>query len=213
MIYSMTIRIAFSDPQPLVLEGLGHVFRSQEGFEIVASCRTAAEALRALRQHRPDVLICELRLPDGSGIQVLEEIAAEGLPTRVILLTGAIRFSEMREASRLGVGGVVLKEMPAHTVAQCARKVYAGEPWVENRSAARALQKLFQDESEGGSHLTRREREIALMIGRGLRNKDIAARLSITGNTVKAHLSHIYTKLGVDGRLALLRYVEDKGNF
>jgi DNA-binding NarL/FixJ family response regulator len=210
----MTIRVVFSDPQPLVLEGLGHVFRSQEGFEIVASCRTGAEALKALRQHGPDVLVCELRLPDMTGIQVLEAIAAEGLSTRMMLLTGEIRYAEMREASRLGVGGLVLKDMPANAVVQCVRKVYAGEPWVENRSAARALQRLFKEEGEGALRLlTRREREIALMIGRGLRNKDIASRLSITGNTVKAHLSNIYTKLGVDGRLALLRYVEDKGSF
>jgi DNA-binding NarL/FixJ family response regulator len=208
----MTIRVAFSDPQPLVLEGLGHVFRSREGFEIVASCRTGAEALEALRQHRPDVLICELRLPDMSGIQVLEEIVAEGLPTRMILLTGEIRDGDVRAASRLGVSGVMLKEMPVQTVVQCVRKVYAGEVWIENKSAARALQKMFRREGDGGfQSLTDREREVALMIGRGLPNKDIASRLAITRNTVKAHLSHIYTKLGVDGRLALLRYVEDKG--
>jgi DNA-binding NarL/FixJ family response regulator len=211
----MTIRLAFSDPHPLVLEGLGHVFRSQEGFEIVASCRTATEALRALRQHRPDVLICELRLPDKSGLALLEEIAAAGLPTRTVLLTASIGDGEMRDALRLGVGGVVLKDMPAQSVVQCARKVHAGEPWLENRYVARVLHKLARRESEvpGFELLTRRELEILRLIGRGLHNKEIASRLSITGNTVKVHLSHIYAKLGVDGRLALLRLGEDKGLF
>jgi DNA-binding NarL/FixJ family response regulator len=211
----MTIRLAFSDPHPLVLEGLGHVFRSQEGFEIVASCRTAAEALRALQRHRPDVLICELRLPDKSGLALLEEIAAEGLPTRTVLLTASIGDGEMREALRLGVGGVVLKDMPAQSVVQCARKVHAGEPWLENRYVARVLHKLARRESEvpGFKLLTSRELEILPLIGRGLRNKEISSRLSITGHTVKAHLSHIYAKLGVDGRLALLRLGEDKGLF
>jgi DNA-binding NarL/FixJ family response regulator len=211
----MTIRLAFSDPHPLVLEGLGAAFRSQEGFEIVASCRTAAEVLRALRQHLPDILICELRLPDKSGIALLEEIAAERLPTRTILLTASIGDGEMREALRLGVGGVVLKDMPAQSVVQCARKVHAGESWLENRYVARVLQKLARRESEvpGFKLLTRRELEILVLIGRGLRNKEIASQLSITGHTVKVHLSHIYAKLGVDGRLALLRLGEDKGLF
>jgi DNA-binding NarL/FixJ family response regulator len=211
----MTIRVVFSDPHPLVLEGLGHVFRSQEGFEILASCRTAAEALRALRQHRPDVLVCELRLPDKSGIELLKEIAAEGLPTRTVLLTASIGDSEMLEAHRLGVGGVVLKDMPAQSVVQCARKVHAGEAWLENRYVARVLQKLARRESEvpGFKLLTRRELEILDLIGRGLRNKEIASQLCITDHTVKVHLSHIYAKLGVDGRLALLRYGEDKGLF
>ena len=211
----MTIRLAFCDSYPVVLEGLGHAFRSQEGFDIVASCRSGAEALRALRQHRPDVLICELRLPDTTGNQVLAEIAAERLPTRTILLTGSIGDSEMREALRLGVGGVVLKAMPVHSLVQCVRKVHAGEVWLENRSVARTLQKMMGWDSEDTSVrlLTRRELEIVVMVGRGLRNKEIASRLAISGNTVKVHLSNIYSKLELDGRLALLRFGEDKGLF
>jgi len=115
---------------------------------------------------------------------------------------------------RLGVCGVLLKEMASASVAQCVRMVHAGERWLEKRSAARMIEKLARREvgaRETAALLTPREHEIVILIGRGLRNKEIAARLTIREQTVKVHLSHIYAKLGVDGRLALLRYAEDKG--
>jgi DNA-binding NarL/FixJ family response regulator len=210
------IRIAFADDHPLILEALDSLFRSQEDFEIVAACGSGAEALRAVRQHRPDVLILDLRMPDKTGIEVLRELAAEDLRTRTILLTEAIDEGEMLEAWRFGVRGVLLKGMATSRMVQCARKVHRGEPWLENRSAARALQELLRMESESRqavSLLTARELEIARLIGRGLHNKEIASRLSITDHTVKSHLSHIYTKVGVDSRLALLRYGQEKGLF
>jgi DNA-binding NarL/FixJ family response regulator len=210
----MSIRLVLADDHPLILDALAGLLRAEDGFEVVATCASGAETLRAVRQHRPDILILDLRMPDQDGLDVLRAMAGEGLPTRTILLTAAIEESEMLAAIRLGVGGVVLKEMASASVVQCVRKVHAGERWLEKRSAARMIEKLARRETgarEAAATLTPRERELVAMIGRGLRNKEIAARLSIREQTVKVHLSHIYAKLGVDGRLALLRYAEDHG--
>ena len=210
----MAIRLVLADDHPLILEGLEGLFCTEDGFEVVATCTDGNEALQAVRQHRPDILVLDLRMPGKSGLDVLREMARETLPTRTVLLTGNIEDTEMVEAMRLGVGGVVLKEMAPASVVLCVRKVHAGELWLENRSAARALDKLIRRESgarEAAGLLTTRELEIVRMLCRGLRNKEIASQLTISEHTVKVHLRNIYAKLGVDGRLALMRYAEDKG--
>lgn len=210
----MPIRIVLADDHPLILEALENLLRAEDGFEIAAACASGAEALAAVRRHRPDILLLDLRMPDLDGLGVLRALAAENLPVRTILLTAAIEESEILEAFRLDVGGVVLKEMASASVVQCVRKVHAGERWLEKRSAGLIIEKLARREGkarEAAALLTPRELELLSLIGRGLRNKEIAAKLSIREQTVKVHLSHIYAKLGVDGRLALLRYAEDHG--
>lgn len=210
----MAIRLVLADDHPLILDALEMLFCSQEGFEVLAACRTGTGALEAIRLHRPDVAVLDLQMPDKSGLAVLREMTAERLPTRTVLLTAVIEDAEMLEAMRLGVGGVVLKDMPASSIVQCVRKIHAGEPWLENRSATRVIEKLMRSESgsrEASALLTLRELEIVRLLGQGLRNREIASRLSISANTVKVHLSHIYAKLDLDGRVAVMRYAEDKG--
>jgi two-component system, NarL family, nitrate/nitrite response regulator NarL len=212
----MAIRLVLADDHPLILEALETLLCAEEGFEILASCQTGEETLQAVRYYRPDVLILDLRLPEKNGLEVLRTLAEERLPTRTVLLTAAIEEHEVLKALRLGARGLVLKEMASRTVAQCVRKVHAGLPWLENSLVSRSLEKLaLQQEGDRGREvarlLTPRELEIVRMIGRGLRNKEVATRLSISEHTVKVHLSHIYAKLGVDGRLALLRFAEDEG--
>ena len=210
----MAIRLVLADDHPLILVALAHLFGPAEGFEVVASCTGGVEALKAVRQHRPDVLILDLEMPGKGGLDVLRELAGDKLPMRTVLLATAIGESEMLEAIRLDVGGVVLKEMPASSVVLCVRKVLAGEPWLEMRSASRALGKLMRRERgarEAAGVLTVRELEVVRLVSRGLRNREIASQLSISEHTVKIHLSHVYAKLGVNGRLALLRRAEDRG--
>ncbi len=210
----MAIRLVLADDHPLILAALENLFRAHGDFEVVATCTSGTQALQAVRQHRPDVAVLDLQMPDKSGIDVLREIHAEGLPTRTVLLTGRIEDAEMLEAMRLGVGGVVLKEMAPASVVLCVQKVHAGEPWLEKRSTARVLDKLMRRESgarEAAAVLTARELEIVRMLALGLRNKEIASRMGISDHTVKAHLRNIYGKLEVDGRVALIRYAEDKG--
>jgi len=201
----VAIRLVLADDHLLILEALEKLLSEEEGFAVLASCRSGDEALRAVRLHRPDVLILDLRLPEKNGLEVLRELAEEGPPTPTVLLTAAIEDHELLKALRLGARGVVLKEMASRSVAQAVRKVHAGETWLEKQPVSRTREKLV------AKALTPREAELVRMIGHGLRNKEVAARLSISEHTVKVHLSHVYAKLGVDGRLALLRFAEDEG--
>jgi DNA-binding NarL/FixJ family response regulator len=209
----MAIRLVLAAPHPLLLDGLEQLFRLEDDVEVVGSLTSADEALRAIREHRPDVLVFDPRLTASGGLDFLRTLACEGLAIRTVLLVDSIEDEELLEAMRLGVGGVVLKEMVSRSVLECVRKVHAGELWIEKRAGSQALDTILRRAGglrEIAGHLTSREIEVALLICRGLRNREIAERLGISQHTVKAHLSRTYRKLQLDGRLALLRYAEDR---
>ena len=210
----MPISLVLADDHPIVLEGLVQLFRLEADCHVVARCRNGEETLAAVRRHRPDILVLDIRMPGKDGFEVLREIAQDALTTRVVLLTAALDEEQVVEAVGLGAWGLVLKEMAPETLVQCVRAVSRGERWLDNRSLVRALEKVAQREAEAGrvaTLITPRELEIVRMVATGLRNKEIAARLSITEGTVKLHLHHIYEKLQVDGRLTLLVYARQHG--
>jgi DNA-binding NarL/FixJ family response regulator len=210
----MPIRLVVADDHPLILEALQQLFGLQDDFQLLACCRTGTETLQAVERFQPDVLILDVRMPDQDGLAVLREMRQAHSPTRVILLTAGLEENQVLEAIRLGVQGVVLKEMASHLLVQCVRKVYAGGQWLERRSASRAIETMLRHQ-EGTRDvmglLTPRELEIMRLAAQGLRNKRIADVLAIGEGTVKIHLYNIYKKLAIDSRLALSLYARDKG--
>jgi len=210
----MPISVVLADDHPLVLDALENVFRLQEDIVVRARCGDGVEALRAVREHRPDVLVLDIRMPGMDGLALIRELKKEKLPTQVVLLTAALDEEEVLAAIRLGVKGVVLKEMAPRLLVQCVRTVHAGGDWLEKQSVRLALDKLLRREAgarEVARILTPREIEIVRMVAGGLRNKEIAAKLHVNEGTVKLHLHHIYTKLGVNSRVALTLYAQDRG--
>lgn len=209
----MPIRLVVADDHPLILDALENLFHLEPDFQVLARCRDGEETLQAVRQHRPDIVILDIRMPGKDGLAVLRELHQEKLPTQVVLLTAALDEDEVLKAIRLGVCGVVLKEMAPRLLVQCVRKVHGGGHWLERGSMGRALDKLLRREAgarELTGVLTPREHEIVHLVASGLRNKDVAKNLYISEGTVKIHLHNIYDKLHLDGRLALLRYAHDK---
>jgi DNA-binding NarL/FixJ family response regulator len=210
----MSIRVALADDHPLFLDGLEQLLALEPDIEVVARCVDGEEILRAVRELKPDVLLLDLQMPGKDGLAVLRELARERAPTRVVLLTAALHEDHLLEALRLGVKGVVLKEMAPRLLIRCLRKVHAGERWVETKSTAQALDKLLlrqEGSREAAAVLTQREIEIARLVAAGLQNKEIAARLAITEGTVKVHVHSIYLKLKVSTRLGLMRWAEERG--
>lgn len=210
----MPISVVLADDHPLLLDGLEKLFRLKKDIRVLARCGDGVETLRAVREHQPDILILDLRMPRMDGVAVLRAMKEEKLRTRVVLLTVALDEDEVLEAIRLGVRGVVLKEMASQLIVECVRKVHAGGEWLERSSVARALEKMLRREAgmqQIAGLLTPREIEIVRLVASGRRNKEIAGKLSIGEGTVKLHLHNIYQKLHVDGRVALTLYAQDKG--
>ena len=210
----MTIRLVIADDHPLVLNGIEDIFRLETDFELVAKCTDGEETLAAVRRHRPDVVILDIRMPGKDGLAITRELLAEKIPTRVILYTAEINEDQLLEAIRMGVRGIVLKEMDPKLLVQCVRKVHAGEQWIERRTARLSLEKLLRREAgalEIASLLTPRESGILKMVAQGLSNHQIGEKLFISEGTVKVHMHNIYEKLHVNNRVALLRYAQEKG--
>ena len=210
----MPIRLVLADDHPLILDALEQLFILERGFQVLAYCRDGAETLKAVYHYQPDVLILDIRMPGKDGLAVLREMKQEQCSTRVVLLAASLEEKELLEAVRLGVRGVVLKEMASHLLVQCVRKVHAGGHWVERHSVSRALETLLRHQDGARAVtglLTPRELEIVRLAARGLRNRGIADTLSISEGTVKLHLHHIFKKLPIDSRLALTLYAQDKG--
>jgi DNA-binding NarL/FixJ family response regulator len=209
----MSVTLVLGDEHPIVLDGLEHLFR-RENFKILARCTTGEETLRAVRKHRPDILVVDIHMPLESGVDVLKKMTESKLPTRSVIFTAALNDDEMLEAIRLGVSGIVLKEMAPKLLIQCIKKVQLGEKWFERESSVRALQKLTERESTmrvGYEVLSFRQLQIVRMIAGGSRNKDIAKKLFISEGTVQIHLHNIYDKLDLKSRLGLALYAREKG--
>ncbi|MEK7220478.1 MAG: response regulator transcription factor [candidate division NC10 bacterium] len=210
----MPISLVLADDHPIILDGLEMLFRAEQDFQVLARCVNGEETIQAVRQHRPDILILDIRMPGKDGLAVLREVKKDSLPTRAVLLTVGLDEDDLLEAIRLGVRGVVLKEMAPQMLVQCVRKVHAGEQWLEKRSVGRALEKMLLREAgerQVAGVLTPRELEIVRMVASGLRNKEIADSLSISEGTVKIHLHHIYEKLHLASRLELALYAQERG--
>ena len=207
------IRLVLADDHPIVLDGLKQLFAIGRDFQVLACATNGEEALQAVRHLRPDILVLDLRMPGKGGLQVLREMQREALATQTVVLT-ALDNEDVLDAISLGAAGIVLKDMAAGLLMQCVREVYAGGKWLERGIAGRAVGRFVKREAgtrRMAEILTPREIQVARMVADGLPSKLVARRLAINEGTAKLHLHHVYEKLKLDGRVALVRYMQSKG--
>lgn len=201
-----------ADDHPIVLGGLEQLLGGESDFLVVASCADGRAALEAALEHRPDVLLLDLRMPGLAGVEVLAELSRRGSEVRTVLLTASIEPDEALEALGLGARGVVLKETAPEVLLECLRRVHEGGRWLEDEVLGAELGNRDTRSAgiPGAGELSRRELEIVGLVGDGLRNREIGERLFISEGTVKVHLHNIFDKLGLDRRAALVRYALDR---
>ncbi len=143
----MPIRLVLADDHPLILDGLEQLFSLEPDLTVLARCATGEETLHAVRRSQPDVLVLDLRMPGKDGLTVLREMQKAQLATKVVILTAALDEEEVIEAVRLGVHGLVLKEMAPQLLVQCLRRVHAGGEWLEKHAVGRALERILRREA------------------------------------------------------------------
>jgi two-component system nitrate/nitrite response regulator NarL len=200
------IRIVIADDHPIYRDGLRQLIERQPDFMLVGEATNGQQALDLIQETTPDILLLDLSMPQFSGIDVLRQISAGGLPLKIIVLTAAIEREQITEVLRLGARGVVLKDTATDLLAKSIRCVVDGEFWVGRDSMSglvQALQKAGAGEPKKTFQLTPRELEIINAIVEGLSNKEIAAKCTISERTVKHHLSSIFDKVGVSNRVEL----------
>jgi DNA-binding NarL/FixJ family response regulator len=188
------IRVFSVDDHPLMHEGLAMVIKNQPDMLLVAEASNGRDAIQRFRQHKPDVTLMDLRLPDVSGIDAMIAIRTEFPEARIIILTTFAGDVEIQRALEAGARAYVLKSMPPKELVEVIRQVHAGKRRIPPEIAAN-LAEHYSDEA-----LTGREVEVLRHIAGGNRNRDIADKLFITEETVKVHIKHIMEKLGASDR-------------
>ena len=196
-------------------EGLRKLLETEVGLRIVGEACDGEETTELVRQLKPHVLLLDLSLPKGNGLEVLQALSEMGTSTRTILLTAAIDNDQVVEALKLGAHGIVLKHSALQLLLKSIYCVHAGQYWVGQEGLSSLIEALRQSMSSataspsGASRnfgLTQREKQVIALIGAGYTNKDLAQKLGITENTAKHHLTNIFDKLGVSNRLELVLF-------
>jgi two-component system, NarL family, response regulator LiaR len=193
------IRVLVADDHAVVRQGLRTFLELQDDIEVVADVADGRQALDAVAEHDPDVVLMDLVLPVLDGIEAIRRIAAERPRTRVIALTSFLDDDKVFPAVRAGAAGYLLKDIEPAELVRAIRTVYGGEALLHPAVAARLMEEVAGDEP-APDPLTRREREVVELIARGLSNKRIAAELGISEKTVKAHVSNVLVKLDLSDR-------------
>ena len=211
---SRSTSLVLADGQPIVLEGLKSLFSRERKFKTLAQCTQSQETLRAVRKHRPDVLIVDVDICSKNRFELVRQMLKRKLTIRWVVFTAALNDRQALEVIRLGASGVILKHEQLKVLVQCIRKVHAGERWFRPGFSVAAIRNLRARQTaarQAFENLTHRQTEIIRMVAKGLRNSQISKRLSITEGTVQLHLHHIYRKLNLPHRLALALYARDTG--
>jgi two-component system response regulator DevR len=197
-----TIRVFVVDDHELVRRGLLEVLVDAGDIAIVGECATAAEALRQIPQARPDLVLLDVRLPDGSGIEVCREVRSRDPRIRVLMLTSYEDHEAAIAAVLAGASGVALKQIRSRTLVEAVRAVAEGRSLLTLADRAGLLGRLAVTEEPGHllAELSRQERRVLDGIVDGLTNRQIGDRLNIAEQTVKNHVSTLLAKLGVERR-------------
>jgi DNA-binding NarL/FixJ family response regulator len=188
------IRVLLADDHPVVRAGLASVLAQQPGFAVVGEAEDGVQAVELSRAHRPDVVLMDLRMPVMDGIAATQAITRDLPGIRILALSSYGGDADVRRALRAGARGYLLKDMLLSQVVSAVRAVHAGQRVVPAPVAERLAA------YEADAELTRRELEVLELVARGLGNKEVAAAIGRSDETVKVHLKNIFTKLGVADR-------------
>lgn len=193
-------RVLLVDDHPMIGAALQMLLRDSD-YELLDRARTVAEAGKKLSSLKPDLLLLDVNLPDGTGLDVLRKLSRSRSRPKVILLTAGMDEAQLLGAADLNPEGMVLKTSDPSLLTQCMDAVVAGERWVDPEIAERT--RRAEEKAASAPPLTRRERELVELVRQGLRNRDIAAELGVTEGTVKVYLHAIFDKFHVENRTEL----------
>jgi two-component system response regulator DevR len=205
------LRLLVVDDHEVVRQGLVALLDRRDGFQVVAEAGTVAEAVDAAKRFRPDIVVMDVRLPDGSGVEACREIRAEAPDTRVVMLTSYPDDEAVLSAIVAGASGYLLKQIRGRDLVAARETVGRGESLLDPAVTEKVLERVrriasgkFQDEL---SQLTGQEQKILMLVAEGKTNKEIAAEVFLSDKTVKNYVSSILSKLNLERRAQAAAFV------
>ena len=215
----MAVTVLLVDDDALVRAGLRMMLSSADDIQVVGEVGDGAAAVTAVQTHRPDVVLMDIRMPDVDGITATVRLRALSKPPHVIVLTTFHIDDYVLRALRAGASGFLLKDTPPDEILNAVRLVAAGEAILSPAVTRTLLGHMGDNDADERqstalqrlAELTEREREVAIAVGRGKPNADIAAELYMSVATVKTHVSRILTKLDLNNRVQIALLVHDAG--
>jgi two-component system NarL family response regulator len=199
------IRILIADDHTVVREGLVSLVKRKSDMVIVAEARNGREAVDLWKEHRPDVALLDLRMPELDGVGAIKEIRELDGNAHIVVLTTYDGDEDIYRAIKAGAKAYLLKDTARDALVDCVRKVHAGETYLPAPLAAKLAERV------SGDALSRREVEVLQRMGAGKSNKEIGAELFISEGTVKSHVKSIFTKLDVVSRTEALATATRRG--
>lgn len=200
--------VLLADDHPFMRAGVEAVLRGSP-YQLLATVSDGDAALAAVKQHDPDICIFDVRMPGRDGVATLQAMRESGDERPVVLLTAELTDRALYTAVKAGVNGIVLKDGAEDALIECLNTVAAGGRAIDAGLMDRALDLAMTGGSDPLAKLAPREREIAELVAKGLRNREIADRLTMSEGTVKVYLHGIYQKVGVENRTALALMARD----
>jgi NarL family two-component system response regulator YdfI len=201
-----TIRILIADDHLIVREGLRLIMETEPGFDLIGEASDGVQAVELAKKLKPKVILMDLRMPRMDGLSAIKQLQREQPQTAIVILTTFNEDDLMRQGLKAGAKGYLLKDTDRKTLFNTIRAAARGETLLQQEVVEKLLdlpsQKAVSDALSVPHDLTDREIEVLTNVASGQTSKEIAFRLNITERTVKAHLTSIYNKLGVDSRAA-----------
>ena len=208
-----SIRVLIADDHPIVREGLAAVLNQEDDLKVVGQARNGLDAVSQARELHPDIILMDLQMPEMDGVEAILKVKAEAPDIGIIILTTYDTDDYIFRGIEAGARAYLLKDSPAEEVLKAIRSVHKGESLIQPRVATRLLDRFSQlsraPAPEGA--LSHREVEVLQLLAKGASNKEIASDLFIGESTVKTHLIHIFSKLGVRDRTEAVAQAVKKG--
>jgi DNA-binding NarL/FixJ family response regulator len=212
----MTVRVVLADDQPLIRAGLRVLIADTPDLDIVGEAGTGAQAVQLVRDIQPDVVVMDIRMPGMDGIEATRIITAGSETARVLVLTTFDDDDYVYAALRAGASGFLVKDMALEDILAGIRVVAAGDALIAPSVTRRLIQEFVgrpepAPERRAANGITKREREVLTLVGRGMSNSEIAAHLHISVATAKAHVARLFTKLNARDRIQLVIIAYETG--
>ncbi|HIK13695.1 MAG TPA: response regulator transcription factor [Leptolyngbyaceae cyanobacterium M33_DOE_097] len=194
MTFNRPIQILIADDHPPMREGLTALLDKQADFQVIGMAGNGKDAIAQFRQHQPDVLLLDLRMPEMEGVEVVSTLCAEFANVRILILTTYDGDEDIYRALRAGAAGYVLKDVPCEELFDAIRRISVGQKYLASQVMLKLTERMV------GSELTEREQDVLQLMVQGKGNREIADTLHIVEGTVKFHVRNILEKLGASDR-------------